>query len=303
MRNKIGLIYKATSPSGKVYIGQTIRSFEKRKITHIKRALGIHKSDSYNCKFYNAIHKYKPENFRWEILHHNIPQSHLNYLKQFEIIMHNSQDKGYNTTAGADDNPMFYESAKKNNSISQTGKKLLPFTEEHKKKLSNSNKKYWAEHPDKLKERIDKRKNNGWIMSQEQKSQISSTLKLRYQQIKKLGEKINNQIISDEDVIKFRQLYLSDNLNLFILAKQHKVSSSTIKGIANGNQRKDITKFLIEVQQKAKNRRSQKLTLEDVKKMKIMKKNGLSNKEISTIFPISSKSVWRIFAGQRWRNA
>jgi predicted GIY-YIG superfamily endonuclease len=29
-----GIIYKITSPSGKVYVGQTVRSFEKRMQEH-----------------------------------------------------------------------------------------------------------------------------------------------------------------------------------------------------------------------------------------------------------------------------
>ena len=62
-----GIIYKATSPSGKVYIGQTIKTLKKRKIEHFSRA--FNKNNLYNTKFYYAIRKYGKYAFSWKILY------------------------------------------------------------------------------------------------------------------------------------------------------------------------------------------------------------------------------------------
>lgn len=55
-----GTIYKYTSPSGKVYIGQTVNSQEQR----------AKKGEGYKgCPaFYRAIQKYGFENFLYEVL-------------------------------------------------------------------------------------------------------------------------------------------------------------------------------------------------------------------------------------------
>ena len=61
-----GIIYKITSPSGKVYVGQTVRSFEKR--------MQEHKDSKSKCSAVkNAIDKYKDQ-MKYEIVEDNVPQ-------------------------------------------------------------------------------------------------------------------------------------------------------------------------------------------------------------------------------------
>ena len=56
----MGIIYCLTSPSGKKYIGQTTRDFDKRFEEHCKRK---------ECRIlHNAIQKYGQDNFKKEIL-------------------------------------------------------------------------------------------------------------------------------------------------------------------------------------------------------------------------------------------
>ena len=57
-----GIIYKYTSPSGKVYIGQTLNE-ERRK----KEFLDL-KIFYSGTRLENARQKYGPENFKYEIL-------------------------------------------------------------------------------------------------------------------------------------------------------------------------------------------------------------------------------------------
>jgi hypothetical protein len=88
----MGIIYKATSPSGNVYVGQTIRTLEERKSAHYSIAFNP-KSDSYNSKFSYAIRKYSIESFIWQILADNIFTENLDLLERKYIEEENSNAK------------------------------------------------------------------------------------------------------------------------------------------------------------------------------------------------------------------
>ena len=93
----MGLIYKITSPDGKSYIGQTIRTFEKRVLEH--------KNPNSRCTVISrAISKYGPENMSFEIVEDDIPMEQLDEKEMFYIIMFNSlTPNGYNLTGGGQD--------------------------------------------------------------------------------------------------------------------------------------------------------------------------------------------------------
>lgn len=92
-----GFIYKYTSPSGKIYIGQTVNTLKDR-------AGNILNGKKYKkCStFWKAIQKYKFNNFLVEILE-EIPISLLNDREIFYINNFNSlEPNGYNQTYGGD---------------------------------------------------------------------------------------------------------------------------------------------------------------------------------------------------------
>ena len=63
-----GLIYKCIcNCNGKVYIGQTIQTFDERKRSHIKEAFND-QCPGYNYHFHRALRKYRLDNFTWEII-------------------------------------------------------------------------------------------------------------------------------------------------------------------------------------------------------------------------------------------
>lgn len=101
-KQKVGTIYKLTSPSGKEYIGQTIQPFKKRWNSHIGRALN---NDEKGCTaLYTAIRKYGPENFKTEILLYCNPE-HLDMYEQKFINMYNTMyPNGYNLVTGGNSN-------------------------------------------------------------------------------------------------------------------------------------------------------------------------------------------------------
>lgn len=101
----IGVIYKYTSPSGKVYIGQTINEKKRRS------GFLCETNDSYskkNSKIDNARKKYGVKNFKYDILFKkeysdiNEMIDELNFLERKYIIEYDSLNNGYNMTEGGE---------------------------------------------------------------------------------------------------------------------------------------------------------------------------------------------------------
>lgn len=87
-------VYKHTSPSGKVYIGQTKNIKDRWKASAYK-----------HCTFfYNAINKYGWENITHEILKDNLTLDEANHWEWYYIEYYSSTDKnyGYNIHSGGE---------------------------------------------------------------------------------------------------------------------------------------------------------------------------------------------------------
>lgn len=92
-----GIIYKYTSPVNKVYIGQTTDERRRRKtFFNLNKSYGGEKID-------RARLKYKPENFKYEVLYRaefdsaHDAQVKLDELEQFYIKEFNSYKAGLST--------------------------------------------------------------------------------------------------------------------------------------------------------------------------------------------------------------
>lgn len=99
----MGVIYKVTNTiNNKIYIGQTIRNFDKRKCEHLHQAKTNHRSCAY---FHSAILKYGHKAFIWEIVFESNDLEKLNE-KEIELIkLYNSYGKnGYNLCIGGNSN-------------------------------------------------------------------------------------------------------------------------------------------------------------------------------------------------------
>jgi hypothetical protein len=101
-----GIIYKISSPSGKVYVGQTIHSFEDR--------IKGHKKKSTNCTLLKrAIDKYG-EQMSYEIIE-QVPQSQLDDREIFWIKELNSlTPSGYNCSTGGNNKKVLTQVLKDN---------------------------------------------------------------------------------------------------------------------------------------------------------------------------------------------
>lgn len=98
-----GIVYKYTSPSGKVYIGQTTREVYRRRMW-----FGSGRHTGGNSKIDRARKKYGPENFIYGILIKNYYSSiesateDLNRWETYYIGYYDSYRNGYNCTLGGD---------------------------------------------------------------------------------------------------------------------------------------------------------------------------------------------------------
>lgn len=91
-------VYKHTSPSGKVYIGITCQSVNRRW-----RRNGKGYDQDSQKKFRNAIKKYGWQNFQHEIIEDNINSLELaNEKERYWISFYDSYRNGYNSTLGGD---------------------------------------------------------------------------------------------------------------------------------------------------------------------------------------------------------
>jgi group I intron endonuclease len=119
-----GIIYCAISPSNKKYYGKTVRSFNKR--------IWEHSRNQGNWAFSNALRKYGKNSFKWEI----IEKYEFDLVEKLNEVLNerekywikkdktNLKEFGYNMTDGGDG----------------TSGHHYQFSEEHKKKLSESHK-------------------------------------------------------------------------------------------------------------------------------------------------------------------
>lgn len=111
-QNTTHIIYRIMNLiNNKVYIGQTINTFNirygknKKKGIGAERVLDVYeKSKDKNKHLYNSLRKYGTDNFKVEILKKGLTIDELNYWEEFYIALYNSTDNryGYNYKKGGE---------------------------------------------------------------------------------------------------------------------------------------------------------------------------------------------------------
>jgi len=93
-------IYKITSPSGKIYIGQSKMSVENK----LKAYRDLEKNTKSNRKIANAIQKHGFSNMKFEIIEENSnwTKEELNAREIHWIAHYNTVNEGYNMTLGGE---------------------------------------------------------------------------------------------------------------------------------------------------------------------------------------------------------
>lgn len=137
-----GIIYKYTSPSGKVYIGQTTNQRLRRKRWF--NMSSPYTSSDWRSKIDRARIKYGPNSFTYTVLFQNkyiskrAAKIELNTLEIYYIGLYDSYRMGYNSTIGGDSasGPTKHsEETKLKMRLSQLGKRM---SESTKAKLSKA---------------------------------------------------------------------------------------------------------------------------------------------------------------------
>jgi len=129
----MGQIYILENKSnGKVYVGQTTQSVEKRLKCHMRSKYYIGK----------ALRKYSIDNFK-QYVYCGIPESLLDFCESAMIKRLNSiSPNGYNLESGGHKNKHLSAATKRKISVAKKGKKGYwqgkHFSKEHKKKLSEN---------------------------------------------------------------------------------------------------------------------------------------------------------------------
>ena len=171
-------VYVHTSPSGKMYVGQTGMKPEYRWNNgkgYIQKKNGIYTQPA----FANAIFKYGWENFQHEIIASNLTKKEANNFEKLLINKLNTINPkyGYNCTKGGDGCSPSEETRKKI-SESHKGKRV---SEEVKKKISNSlkgeNSYNYGKHLSELTKKKIGDSHRGSVHTNEHKNKISEALR------------------------------------------------------------------------------------------------------------------------------
>ncbi len=90
-------LYRLVSPSGKVYLGQTVNDVALRWRKHCEAA---NRGDTHCHKLYAAIRKYQPENFLVQELFSVATKTEADIAERKLIQAHDSTRLGYNIAEG-----------------------------------------------------------------------------------------------------------------------------------------------------------------------------------------------------------
>ena len=93
--SQTGIVYIATSPSGKSYVGMTTTGLPTRKRKHARKA----QKTADNTPFLNALRKYGDE-IRWDTLISGVPVRLLGAVERRAIEVYNVVAAGYNVREG-----------------------------------------------------------------------------------------------------------------------------------------------------------------------------------------------------------
>ena len=102
-KSKVMGIYKITSPSGKVYIGQSKNCYNRWR-SHIQKTFNG-ASPEYEYPLYRSFRKYGVENFTFEVLEIIENEAELNDAETNWILEYNSCENGYNQLRAGETTP------------------------------------------------------------------------------------------------------------------------------------------------------------------------------------------------------
>jgi len=244
MSNKYGIIYIATSPNGKQYIGQTVQGLQTRIDKHYACV------KKYDHKFANALKKYKREYWIWRVLYDMVPVNKLSKMEQWCVASYDTFYNGYNSTTGGENG---FKSEEHKTKISNALKNK-PKSKEHiyKMSLANTGKTHTNESKLKMSEAKMGANNNMYVKkhSEVTKQKISEAHKGKKLSMKhkhKISLANKNKILSEEHKQKISRSHTKNIYriitpnnkieivtNLHQYCKEHNLQSGHMSRVVNG---------------------------------------------------------------------
>lgn len=194
------IIYRATNKiNGNMYIGQTIYDLKSRIKGHDYDS----KNENRSCYFQNALKKYGPENFKWEVIDECDNINRLNQLEIFYIGYYDTFENGYNLTTGGSHGWNHTKEANKRNAESHKGKKATKETR-LKMIISRTGGKRNQQTKDKMRRSAIERNKNPEYINKLKSNHISKTNPERWkQQCKEQSERMKrNNPMKNPEVAK-----------------------------------------------------------------------------------------------------
>ena len=264
----MSLIYKATFPNGKVYIGQTTQTLENRKYQHRRDAIDLNRKSP----FFFAIRKYGWENIKWEVVEEGeftveeLDDKEIYYISFYHSCVKDENCNGYNVLKGRHND----------DSLRIRLKDMKPILD----KIIQMNK-------DGIEEQEIAKEVNLDVDT------VKRILKGRtwryYTGISRVPPQINYLSLSEIEEI----LLMHKNGKSFQeIADKLGRNKTTIWEVLNGNTYQEITK--IPVSEKSER---ETFTLEDISQIMQMHNDGFPCKRIAEKFGYNIKNVWNIVSG------
>lgn len=264
----MSLIYKASFPNGKIYIGQTTQTLENRKYQHKRDAIDLNRKSP----FFFAIRKYGWENVKWEIIEEGeftaeeLDEKEIYYISFYHSCVKDENCNGYNVLRGRHNN----------DSLRVRLKDIKPTLD----KIIQMNK-------DGIEEKEIAKEVNLDVDT------VKKILKGRtwryYTGIKRIPSQINHLSLSEIEEIL--QMY-KDGKSYQEIADKLKRNKTTIWDVLNGETYQEITKILISEKTKREN-----FTSESIKQIMQMYNNGFTCKNIAEELGYNIKNIWSVISG------
>ena len=128
-----GIIYRAVSPSGKAYIGQTVRTLKQRRAQHYQKGTAC-------TLLRKAVIKHGKDAIQWEVIACAWDKDGLDFAERTLIAQHGTlTPNGYNLTTGGESATYSKEAREK---ISKSNK-ISHSTPEAKAEMSARSRAFW----------------------------------------------------------------------------------------------------------------------------------------------------------------
>lgn len=326
------IIYKVTNLiNGKVYIGQTQKTLKIRKIKH------IYESFEGNSKllFHKALRKYGEDSFSWDIIDYADSQDELNKKEIYWISHYNSfGENGYNLTNGGASGGNIKFTVNDVLQIKEMIKKRIPIIDIANKynvdrevitRLKSG--RHWSNVGEdvsyiKYPKRTSNKLTENYVreikiflkedkLTQREISEMFNVTPSTIGNIRTgkvwgdIGEDLSHvklknkkEKLTEDKIIEIKHL-LKENKNLTQeeIGRIYGVSKSVINSIRKGKTWKCIGEDI------SNEKIIRKLTEEEVIEIKYLLKDGtLSQQKIANKFNVSQGTIWRINAGEIWKD-